>query len=88
LPQHYLGDPPELTFCTRTHTYASEPSSTFEFLLLAPLLPADFATLIGKPVDFFTFPSGGYVVDFMAAGLVVACCLILIFTTAGGSWWV
>jgi hypothetical protein len=44
----------------------------------------DFATLIGQPTGFFTFPSGGYEVDFMAAGLVVACCALLIFTTAGG----
>lgn len=47
---------------------------------------ADFATLIGKPVDFFTFPYKSYSVDFLAAGLVIACCLLLIFTTAGGSW--
>lgn len=45
---------------------------------------ADFATLIGQPTGFFTFPSQGYEVDFMAAGLVVACCVLLIFTTAGG----
>jgi hypothetical protein len=36
-------------------------------------------------VDFFTFPYQAYQVDFMAAGLVVACTIILIFTTAGGS---
>jgi hypothetical protein len=36
-------------------------------------------------VDFFTFPYQSYQVDFMAAGLVVACTIILIFTTAGGS---
>lgn len=47
---------------------------------------ADFATLIGKPVDFFTFPYKSYQIDFMAAGLVVACCVLLIFTTAGGRW--
>jgi hypothetical protein len=46
---------------------------------------ADFATLIGKPTSFFTFPYKDFTVDFMAAGLVVACCLLLIFTTAGGA---
>lgn len=47
--------------------------------------PTDFATLIGKPPTFFTFPYKEYTVDFMAAGLVVACCVLLIFTTAGGA---
>lgn len=47
---------------------------------------AYFATLIGKPTDFFTFPYKSYSVDFLAAGLVIACCCLLIFTTAGGSW--
>jgi hypothetical protein len=46
---------------------------------------AYFAALIGKDPGFFTFPYGEYSVDFLAAGLMVACCLLLMFTTAGGS---
>lgn len=47
---------------------------------------AYFAALIGKPTDFFTFAYQDYTVDFLAAGLMIACCLLLMFTTAGGSW--
>lgn len=45
---------------------------------------AYFAALIGKPTNFFTFPYQDYTVDFLAAGLMVACGLLLMFTTAGG----
>jgi hypothetical protein len=44
---------------------------------------AYFAALIGKPTTFFTFPYKDYTVDFLAAGLMVACGLLLMFTTAG-----
>lgn len=45
-----------------------------------------FATLIGQDPMFFTIPYQQYEVDFLAAGLVIACCVLLMFTTAGGSW--
>jgi hypothetical protein len=45
-----------------------------------------FAALIGKPPSFFVFAWQDYTVDFMAAGLMIACCLMLSFSTAGGSW--
>lgn len=46
---------------------------------------AYFAALIGKETSFFTFPYQEYTVDFLAAGLMVACGLLLMFSTAGGS---
>jgi APA family basic amino acid/polyamine antiporter len=45
-----------------------------------------FATLIGKDPGFFIFPYKDYSVDFLAAGLMIACGVLLMFTTAGGSW--
>lgn len=42
--------------------------------------------MIGKEPGFFTFPYQDMTVDFMAAGVIIACCLLLCFSTAGGSW--
>jgi len=53
---------------------------------IARSFTAYFATLIGKPTDFFIIPYQDYSVDFMAAGLVCVLCVLLMFTTGGGSW--
>jgi hypothetical protein len=46
---------------------------------------AYFAALIGKPTTFFTMAYNDYTVDFLAAGLMIACGILLSFSTAGGS---
>jgi hypothetical protein len=46
---------------------------------------AYFAALIGKPTNFFTIAHNDYTVDFLAAGLMIACGILLTFSTAGGS---
>jgi len=53
---------------------------------IARSFTAYFATLIGKPTDFFIIPYQDYSVDFMAAGLICLLCVLLMFTTGGGSW--